>query len=131
MNLSVMSPVLNGMSLEEAIKYLSSLGVDSIEIGAGGYPGKAHLDPKEYLNNPAKVQELKDLLKKYNLKFLKKNIDNAFASTYTRKGACECIVFLLLRSKKWACTRRNRGKCHFMTFRWRENVQSTFLFYIM
>ena len=38
--------------------------------------------------------------KKYNLKFIEKNIDNAFASTYTRKGACECIVFLLLRSKK-------------------------------
>ena len=31
--------------------------------------------------------------KKYNLKFIKKNIDNAFASTYTMEGACECIVF--------------------------------------
>ena len=69
MELCVMSPVLNQMGLEEAMAYLSGLGVDSIEIGAGGYPGKAHLDPKEYLDNPAKVQELKDLLKKYNLKF--------------------------------------------------------------
>ena len=69
MELCVMSPVLNQMGLEEAMAYLSSLGVDSIEIGAGGYPGKAHLDPKEYLDNPAKVQELKDMLKKYNLKF--------------------------------------------------------------
>ena len=48
MNLSVMSPVLNQMSLEEAIKYLSSLGVDSLELGAGGYPGKAHMDAQEY-----------------------------------------------------------------------------------
>lgn len=62
-----MSPVLNSMSLEESLKYLSSLGVDSLEIGAGGYPGKAHLDPKDYLDNPAKVQKFKDLLKKYNI----------------------------------------------------------------
>ena len=67
MKLGVMSPVLNEMGLEDALKYLSSLGVDSLEIGAGGYPGKAHLDPKDYLNNPAKVEELKGLLKKYNI----------------------------------------------------------------
>ena len=68
MELSVMSPVLNQMGLEEAIAYLSSLGVDSLEIGAGGYPGKAHLDPKDYLNNPEKVEEFKAILKKYNMK---------------------------------------------------------------
>lgn len=68
MNLSVMSPVLNQMSLEEAIKYLSSLGVDSFELGAGGYPGKAHMDAKDYLENPEKIEELKNLLEKYNLK---------------------------------------------------------------
>lgn len=67
MKLGVMSPVLNSMSLEESLKYLNSLGVDCLEIGAGGYPGKAHLDPKDYLNNPKKVQEFKDLLKKYNI----------------------------------------------------------------
>ena len=68
MELSVMSPVLNQMGMEEALKYLSSLGVDSFEIGAGGYPGKAHLDPKEYLADPKKADELKALLKKYNIK---------------------------------------------------------------
>lgn len=67
MKLGVMSPVLNSMSLEESLKYLNSLGVDCLEIGAGGYPGKAHLDPKDYLDNPKKVQEFKDLLKKYNI----------------------------------------------------------------
>ncbi len=67
MNLCVMSPVLNQMSLEEALAYLSSLGVDSIELGAGGYPGKAHMDAKEYLENPEKIEELKAMLKKYSL----------------------------------------------------------------
>ena len=44
------------------------------------------------LKNSREIQALDK--KKYNLKFLEKNIDNAFASTYTRKGACECIVFM-------------------------------------
>lgn len=69
MELCVMSPVLQQMSLEDALAYLSSLGVDSMEIGAGGYPGKAHLDPKEYLGHPEKIDELKALLKKYDMKF--------------------------------------------------------------
>lgn len=63
-----MSPVLKQMGLEDALAYLNSLGVDSLEIGAGGYPGKAHLDPKEYLADPAKIDNLKALLKKYNMK---------------------------------------------------------------
>lgn len=63
-----MSPVLAQMSLEEAVKYLSSLGVDSFEIGAGGYPGKAHLDPKDYLGNKEKIDWLKKLLADNNLK---------------------------------------------------------------
>ena len=66
MNLSVMSPVLNQMSLEEALKYLSSLGVDSLELGAGGYPGKAHMDAQDYLDHPEKIDELKNLLEKTN-----------------------------------------------------------------
>lgn len=68
MELSVMSPVLNQMNLEDALKYLSSLSVDSIELGAGGYPGKAHMDAQDYLDHPEKIENLKNLLKKYNLK---------------------------------------------------------------
>ena len=56
MELSVMSPVLAAMTLEESLAYLKKLGVDSFEIGAGGYPGKAHLDPKQYLGNPEKIE---------------------------------------------------------------------------
>ena len=68
MELSVMSPVLAAMSLEDSLAYLKKLGVDSFEIGAGGYPGKAHLDPKDYLGKPEKIEELKALLKKYDMK---------------------------------------------------------------
>ena len=67
MKLCVMSPVLNQMGLEDALKYLSSLGVDSIEMGAGGYPGKAHVDAIDYVSHPEKIENFKNLLKKYNL----------------------------------------------------------------
>lgn len=67
MKLGVMSPVLAQMSLEESLKYLNSLGVQTFEIGVGGYPGKVHLDPKEYLENPERVELVKALLKNYNI----------------------------------------------------------------
>ncbi len=68
MILSVMSPVLNEMGLEEALQYLHSLGVDAIELGAGGYPGKAHMDPADYLAHPEKIDTLKGWLDKYQIK---------------------------------------------------------------
>ncbi len=68
MELSVMSPVLAHMPLNEALGYLHSLGVDSIELGAGGYPGKAHLNPQEYLGIPEKIQELKSTLIKHGMR---------------------------------------------------------------
>ncbi len=68
MLLGVMSPVLGGISLEEMIKYLSSLGVQALELGCGGYPGKAHCDAADFLAHPEKIEHLKKLLVTYNMK---------------------------------------------------------------
>ena len=62
MKLGVMSPVLGGMSLRQMIEYLSSLGVQSLELGCGGYPGKAHRDAADFLAHPEKIEELKQML---------------------------------------------------------------------
>ena len=62
MKLGVMSPVLGGMSLQQMIEYLSSLGVQSLELGCGGYPGKAHCDAADFLAHPEKIEELKQML---------------------------------------------------------------------
>lgn len=67
MKLGVMNPVLYSMSLEDAVKYLSGIGVQTIEIGAGGYPGKKHVDAKDYLENPSKIDALKKLLSDNNM----------------------------------------------------------------
>ncbi len=67
MKLAVFSPVFGNKSLEEALRYLSQKGVDGLELGAGGYPGKAHADVVELKNNPSKIQELKTLFQKYDM----------------------------------------------------------------
>ena len=67
MKLGVMNPVLRAMDFENALKYLNSLDVHAIEIGAGGYPGDFHLNPEELLASPEKVAAYKALLEKYDI----------------------------------------------------------------
>ncbi len=67
MKLGVMNPVLRAMDFESALKYLNSLDVHAIEIGAGGYPGNFHLKPEELLASPENVAAYKALLEKYDI----------------------------------------------------------------
>jgi sugar phosphate isomerase/epimerase len=67
MKLGVFTVLLGGQSLEEALEYLQELGVQAVELGTGGYPGKSHADPDELLANESKIRELQDLVKKYNM----------------------------------------------------------------
>lgn len=67
MKLGVFNPVLNDKSFEEACAYLEERGVQMIEIGCGGFPGKNHCDPEILLNDDNKLQEFKDILKRHHL----------------------------------------------------------------
>ncbi|MDR1914824.1 MAG: sugar phosphate isomerase/epimerase [Clostridiales bacterium] len=67
MKLGVLTVPLYSKPAEEAFEYLSSLGVQTLEIGVGGSPGNKHLNPAEYLDNPSKIKEYQALVKKYNL----------------------------------------------------------------
>lgn len=67
MKLGVLTVALGGQPVAQALEYLSSIGVQSVEIGTGGYPGTAHLDPVAALANPKILEELKTLLCKNNL----------------------------------------------------------------
>ncbi len=67
MKLGVLTVPLGDMTLEEVLAYLSGLGVQTVELGAGGFPGKAHLDPDQLLGNPGAIQHIKDLLDKYHM----------------------------------------------------------------
>ena len=62
MKLGVFSPVLAQMSFKEMVEYLSSIGVQQLEMGAGGYPGKDHFDPEVLLKDNSKIEEIKQIL---------------------------------------------------------------------
>ena len=62
MKLGVFNPVLAGMSFEDAMKYLADSGVQAVEIGCGGFPGKAHCDPAVLLNDEAALEHFKKVL---------------------------------------------------------------------
>ena len=67
MKLGVFNPILAGMSFEDAMKYLADSGVQAVEIGCGGFPGKAHCDPAVLLNDEEKLEQFKAVLEKNHL----------------------------------------------------------------
>ncbi len=67
MKLGVFTTLLSNLSLEESLKYFTSLGIEMVEIGCGGYPGNAHADPEVLLNDPAALEAFKALIAKYGV----------------------------------------------------------------
>lgn len=53
MKLAAFTCWIGDRPLEEALDFLRSLGITSVEIGTGGYPGDAHCRPGELLADPA------------------------------------------------------------------------------
>ena len=68
MKLGVINVLFGGETLEWALSYFKSLGIEEIEVGCGGYPGKAHCDPAVLLADDKKLEEFKNLFDKYGLK---------------------------------------------------------------
>ncbi len=67
MKLGVFTVLLGSKGLEDALKYLADSGVQAVEIGCGGFPGKAHANPDELLADSSRLQQFKDVIKKYNM----------------------------------------------------------------
>ncbi|MBR3803668.1 MAG: sugar phosphate isomerase/epimerase [Clostridia bacterium] len=67
MKIGVITNLLGNLPFEEALQYFVSKGIEMVEIGCGGYPGTQHADPDVLLNDEAKLEEFKTLIKKYNV----------------------------------------------------------------
>jgi len=67
MKLGVLTVLFSDKPLEEVFEYLSKLDIHTVELGSGGYPGKAHINPDILLRDSKELDKLKDLLKKYNM----------------------------------------------------------------
>ena len=67
MKLGVMGAIYGNKSWEEACKLVSDAGVGAIEVGAGGFVGKSHLNPQQLLKDATKMKKFKDTADKYRL----------------------------------------------------------------
>jgi sugar phosphate isomerase/epimerase len=67
MKLGVFTVLLSAKGLEESLAYLKESGVQAVELGAGGYPGKAHLNPDLLLNDEAELNKVKEVINKYDM----------------------------------------------------------------
>ena len=63
MKLGVFNPILSELSFEDAMKFLHENGVQAVEIGCGGFPGKAHCDPAVLLNDEEALAHFVQVLK--------------------------------------------------------------------
>ncbi len=68
MDIGVLTVALGGESLEDALKYLSGIGVDAVELGCGGFVGEDHLSRDRYLNDEDAQDELLSMVEKCGLR---------------------------------------------------------------
>jgi len=67
MKLGVLTVPLSDQSADEAFQYLSGLGVDTVELGTGGYPGSDHVDRPSLLDDGDAQQKLLETVAEYDL----------------------------------------------------------------
>ncbi len=67
MKLSVLANLYGALSLNDALKKLNALGIESVEIGSGGFPGKAHCDPAVLLNDLDAFRKFQETFRKYDM----------------------------------------------------------------
>ena len=67
MKLGVLTNLFGNLTLEESLEKFKALGVESVELGCGGYPGRAHCDPHVLLHDAAAFDQFVALIEKYGL----------------------------------------------------------------
>jgi DNA-(apurinic or apyrimidinic site) lyase len=68
MDIGVLTVPLGDDAFEDALETLSALGVDAVEIGAGGYPGEDHLDRRAHLESAEARTNLREALDRHDLR---------------------------------------------------------------
>ena len=67
MKLGVLTNLFGDKTLEEALTIFEGMGIEAVEIGCGGYPGKAHANPEVLLADENALKEFKDSLARHNM----------------------------------------------------------------
>lgn len=67
MKLGVFTVLFSDKSFEDMLSYVSSKGIEAIELGTGGYPGDAHCKVDELLNDDTKLESFKQKISDHGL----------------------------------------------------------------
>ena len=67
MKLSVLANLFGDKTLEETLQVMKALGVDTVEIGAGGYPGKNQCDPALLLKDKTAFYQFRETFNTYDI----------------------------------------------------------------
>ena len=59
MKLGAFTCWLSDQPLDDALDLLVSLGLSTVEVGTGGYPGDAHCRPAELLADPSALAQFR------------------------------------------------------------------------
>lgn len=62
MKIGVFTVLFRELSFPEMLAKVKSFGIEAVEIGCGGYPGKSHCDPADLLAHPDKLATWKSQL---------------------------------------------------------------------
>lgn len=67
MKLGVLTNLMGDRPLNEVLDYLAPKGVEAVEIGCGGYPGKAHADPAVLLNDEKALEAFRKTISDHGM----------------------------------------------------------------
>lgn len=67
MKLGVFTVLFSDKSLDEMLQYVSSKGLEAVELGTGGFPGNAHCNIDQLLENEDAIQQFQEKISKYEL----------------------------------------------------------------
>lgn len=67
MNLGVFTVLFADRPLDQALDHILGHGIHHVEIGCGGYPGNAHCNPKNLLENLDQTKKMKDMLRERSM----------------------------------------------------------------
>lgn len=102
MKLGVLSCLFSDRSLEEAVKTMKEMGIETAEMGAGGATGDALCKAKELLADEKKLEEYKAVFKKYDMEIsaIDSHVNPVHPDEKTRQHYIETLDNAILIAEK-------------------------------
>ncbi len=93
MKVGVFTVILGSLKLEPALDYLASLGIETVELGAGAYAGTSHCDVDALLASDRKAKELLRAISSRNLHISALNCPGNPLHPNRKRAAADDLAF--------------------------------------